>query len=111
MWQEYIDSVIERSSKDIHHKTPQGVVRLGYGNRWFHTTAEKQSGQELREMHQRWLAQRAVKPAPVPSQWGITLPLILINTMLIVAGGPALAIAVTAIAALVLIVIRQLQQS
>ena len=107
MWQEYIDSVIERTSKDIHHKTPHGVVRWGCGNRWFQTTAEKQSRQELREMHQRWRGQHAVKPAPVPFQWGITLSLILINTLLIIAGGPALAIAVSAITALVVIVIRQ----
>jgi hypothetical protein len=107
MWQEYIDSVIERTSKDIHHKTPQGVVRWGCGNRWFQTTAEKQSRQELRDMHQRWPAQRAVKPAPVPFRGGIMLTVILINALLVIAGGPALAIAVFAIAALLLIVIRE----
>lgn len=106
-YQEYIDSVIERTSKNIDYKTPHGVVRWGYGNRWFQTTAEKKSSQELRDMHQRWLAQRAVKPTPVPFLSGTTLPLILINTLLIIAGGPELAIAVSAIAALVLMVIRR----
>jgi hypothetical protein len=81
MWQEYIDSVIERTSKNTDYK--------------------------MTESMQRWRDQRAVKPAPVPSQWGITLPLILINTLLIIAGGPQLAIAVFAIAALLLIAIRQ----
>jgi hypothetical protein len=36
----------------------------------------------------------------VPFLSGTTLPLILINTLLIIAGGPELAIAVSAIAAL-----------
>ena len=83
MWQEYIDSVIERTSKNTDYK--------------------------MTEPMQRRRDRRAVKPARVPSQWGrIMLPLTVINTLLVIAGGPQLAIAVSAIAALALIIIREL---
>ena len=81
MWQEYIDSVIERTNENTDYK--------------------------LTDSMQRWRDQRAVKRTPVPSYRGITLTMIVINTLLIIAGGPQLAIAVSAIGALVLMVIRE----
>jgi hypothetical protein len=80
MWQEHIDSLIERS---------------------------KNTDYKMTEPMQRRLAERAVKPARVPFPWRITLPLMVINTLLFVAGGPQLAIAVSAIAALALVIIRE----